>query len=58
MFHGCDEVFLFNVEPRFLKTRKDRNWQIDKRVTEIFVDLIVNFLKFGYGLEVLFFTKL
>jgi carboxylesterase type B len=45
-FHGVDEVFLFEKEPRFLETRKDRNWQLDKRVTEIFGDLIVNFLKY------------
>lgn len=47
MFHGCDVIYLFNKKPRFLKIRKDKNWQLDKRVTEIFVDLIVNFLKFG-----------
>uniref|UniRef100_A0A915EIW6 Carboxylesterase type B domain-containing protein n=1 Tax=Ditylenchus dipsaci TaxID=166011 RepID=A0A915EIW6_9BILA len=46
VFHGCDEIFLFDVEPRFLITRKDKNWQLDQRVTEIFADLIVNFLKY------------
>ncbi|CAD5229531.1 unnamed protein product [Bursaphelenchus okinawaensis] len=45
-FHGVDEVFLFEKEPRFLETRKDRNWQLDKRVTEIFAELIINFLKY------------
>ena len=45
-FHGIDEIFLFDVEPRFLVTHKDQNWQLDKRVTEIFADLIVNFLKY------------
>ncbi|KAH7720718.1 carboxylesterase family protein [Aphelenchoides avenae] len=45
-FHGIDEIFLFDVEPRFLITHKDQNWQLDKRVTEIFADLIVNFLKY------------
>lgn len=46
-FHGVEEVFLFEKEPRFLVTRKDRNWQIDKRVTEIFADMIVNFARSG-----------
>uniref|UniRef100_A0A1I7Y531 COesterase domain-containing protein n=1 Tax=Steinernema glaseri TaxID=37863 RepID=A0A1I7Y531_9BILA len=46
-FHGADEIFLFEIEPRFLTTRRDRNWQIDRRVTEIFADLIVNFLKYN-----------
>uniref|UniRef100_A0A0N4Z612 COesterase domain-containing protein n=1 Tax=Parastrongyloides trichosuri TaxID=131310 RepID=A0A0N4Z612_PARTI len=45
-FHGIDEIFLFEMEPKFLQTRKDRNWQIDRRVTEIFAELIVNFLKY------------
>lgn len=45
-FHGIDEVFLFEKEPRFLETHKDKNWQLDSRVTEIFADLIVNFLKY------------
>ncbi|KAI6191417.1 COesterase domain-containing protein [Aphelenchoides bicaudatus] len=45
-FHGVDEIFLFEKEPRFLETHKDKNWQLDKRVTEIFSDLIVNFLKY------------
>ncbi|CAD5229511.1 unnamed protein product [Bursaphelenchus okinawaensis] len=40
-----NEVFLFEKEPRLLETRKDRNWQLDKRVTEIFAELI-NFLKY------------
>ncbi|KAI1730492.1 carboxylesterase family domain-containing protein [Ditylenchus destructor] len=46
VFHGIDEIFLFDVEPRFLVTRRDKNWQLDQRVTEIFADLIVNFLKY------------
>ncbi|MFH4974748.1 hypothetical protein AB6A40_001457 [Gnathostoma spinigerum] len=46
-FHGCDEIFLFDIEPRFLVTRRDRNWQLDRRVTELFADLIVNFAKTG-----------
>uniref|UniRef100_A0A0K0FAU8 COesterase domain-containing protein n=1 Tax=Strongyloides venezuelensis TaxID=75913 RepID=A0A0K0FAU8_STRVS len=46
-FHGIDEIFLFEMEPKFLQTRKDRNWQIDRRVTEIFAELIVNFLKYS-----------
>ncbi|KAE9549108.1 hypothetical protein FO519_007680 [Halicephalobus sp. NKZ332] len=45
-FHGCDEIFLFEIEPRFLVTRKDKNWQLDKRVTEIFAEMIVNYLKY------------
>lgn len=45
VFHGCDEMFLFQLERRFLETRKDRNWQLDKRVTELFAEMIVNFLK-------------
>ena len=40
VFHGCDEIFLFELEPRFLVTRKDRNWQLDKRVTELFASLV------------------
>ncbi|KAI6173772.1 COesterase domain-containing protein [Aphelenchoides besseyi] len=47
-FHGIDEIFLFEKEPRFLEARKDKNWQLDRRVTEIFADLIVNFLKHGH----------
>lgn len=46
VFHGCDEIFLFEMERRFLVTRKDRNWQLDRRVTELFADMIVNFLKY------------
>uniref|UniRef100_A0A7E4VHM7 COesterase domain-containing protein n=1 Tax=Panagrellus redivivus TaxID=6233 RepID=A0A7E4VHM7_PANRE len=45
-FHGSDEIFLFDIEPRFLQTRKDRNWQLDKRVTEIFADMIVNYMRY------------
>uniref|UniRef100_A0A0N5CSH2 COesterase domain-containing protein n=1 Tax=Thelazia callipaeda TaxID=103827 RepID=A0A0N5CSH2_THECL len=44
-FHGCDEVFLFDVEPRFLIKRRDRNWQLDRRLTEIFAELIINFAR-------------
>ncbi|KHN74764.1 hypothetical protein Tcan_06933 [Toxocara canis] len=46
-FHGVDEIFLFDVEPRFLMKRRDRNWQLDRRLTEIFADLIINFAKTG-----------
>ncbi|CEF70375.1 Carboxylesterase, type B domain-containing protein [Strongyloides ratti] len=46
-FHGIDEIFLFEMEPKFLQTRRDRNWQIDRRVTEIFAELIINFLKYN-----------
>ncbi|VDK47926.1 unnamed protein product [Anisakis simplex] len=46
-FHGVDEIFLFDVEPRFLMKRRDRNWQLDRRLTEIFADLIINFAKVG-----------
>ncbi|KAL3073200.1 hypothetical protein niasHT_035476 [Heterodera trifolii] len=46
VFHGCDEMFLFQLERRFLETRKDRNWQLDKRVTELFAEMVVNFLKY------------
>uniref|UniRef100_A0AC35GXD9 Carboxylesterase type B domain-containing protein n=1 Tax=Panagrolaimus sp. PS1159 TaxID=55785 RepID=A0AC35GXD9_9BILA len=46
-FHGCDEIFLFEIEPRFLITHRDKNWQLDKRVTEIFAEMIVNFLKYN-----------
>ncbi|VDD95379.1 unnamed protein product [Enterobius vermicularis] len=46
-FHGCDQIFLFEYEPRFLSKRSDRNWQLDRRLTEIFSELIVNFAKFG-----------
>ncbi|KAL7071560.1 hypothetical protein ACQ4LE_009239 [Meloidogyne hapla] len=45
VFHGCDEIFLFELERRFLVTRRDRNWQLDRRVTELFADMIVNFLR-------------
>jgi len=48
VFHGCDEIFLFELERRFLSKRKDRNWQLDRRVTELFATMIVNFLKYGY----------
>ncbi|PAV62372.1 hypothetical protein WR25_23880 [Diploscapter pachys] len=47
-FHGVDKLHLFNVVPKFLRTRKDMNWQLDKRVVEIFSDLIVNFAKTGH----------
>lgn len=30
-----------------MTTRKDRNWQLDRRVIEVFADLIVNFLKYA-----------
>ncbi|KIH69547.1 Carboxylesterase [Ancylostoma duodenale] len=30
------------------RRRKDRNWQLDQRVVEIFADLIVNFARHGY----------
>uniref|UniRef100_A0A0R3RIE2 COesterase domain-containing protein n=1 Tax=Elaeophora elaphi TaxID=1147741 RepID=A0A0R3RIE2_9BILA len=46
-FHGCDEIFLFDVEPRFLVKRRDRNWQLDRRLTEIFAELIINFARTG-----------
>ncbi|VDN51968.1 unnamed protein product [Dracunculus medinensis] len=46
-FHGSDEIFLFDIEPRFLVKRRDRNWQLDRRLTEIFADLIINFAKSG-----------
>jgi hypothetical protein len=46
-FHGSDEIFLFETEPKFLETRRDRNWQTDRRVTEIFADLIVHFARTG-----------
>ncbi|VDK66852.1 unnamed protein product, partial [Onchocerca ochengi] len=46
-FHGCDEIFLFDVEPRFLIKRRDRNWQLDRRLTEIFAELINNFARTG-----------
>uniref|UniRef100_A0AC35TTH9 COesterase domain-containing protein n=1 Tax=Rhabditophanes sp. KR3021 TaxID=114890 RepID=A0AC35TTH9_9BILA len=46
-FHGIDEIFLFDMEPKFLQTRKDKNWQLDRRVTEIFAELIINFMKYG-----------
>ncbi|CAG9537068.1 unnamed protein product [Cercopithifilaria johnstoni] len=46
-FHGCDEIFLFDVEPRFLFKRRDRNWQLDRRLTEIFSELIINFARTG-----------
>ncbi|VDK51923.1 unnamed protein product, partial [Cylicostephanus goldi] len=47
-FHGADKLHLFNITPRFLSRRKDRNWQLDQRVVEIFADLIVNFARHGY----------
>ncbi|ETN70502.1 hypothetical protein NECAME_14739 [Necator americanus] len=46
-FHGADRLHLFNITPRFLSRRKDRNWQLDQRVVEIFADLIVNFARHG-----------
>ncbi|KAM3728253.1 Neuroligin-4, Y-linked [Dirofilaria immitis] len=46
-FHGCDEIFLFDVEPKFLIKRRDRNWQLDRRLTEIFAELIINFARIG-----------
>ncbi|VDM77674.1 unnamed protein product, partial [Strongylus vulgaris] len=42
-FHGADKLHLFNITPRFLSRRKDRNWQLDQRVVEIFADLIVGY---------------
>uniref|UniRef100_A0A914VY88 Carboxylesterase type B domain-containing protein n=1 Tax=Plectus sambesii TaxID=2011161 RepID=A0A914VY88_9BILA len=46
-FHGSDAIFLFETEPKFLETRRDRNWQTDRRVTETFADLIVHFARTG-----------
>ncbi|VIO89025.1 Uncharacterized protein BM_BM5445 [Brugia malayi] len=51
-FHGCDEIFLFDVEPRFLVKRRDRNWQLDRRLTEIFAELIINFARTGPEMNV------
>ncbi|CAI5455390.1 unnamed protein product [Caenorhabditis angaria] len=42
-FHGVDKFHIFNISPRFLDHRKDMNWQIDKRVVEIFAGLVTNF---------------
>ncbi|KAI6243799.1 COesterase domain-containing protein [Aphelenchoides fujianensis] len=42
-FHGVDEVFLFEKEPRFLETRKDKELAAGPET-----DLIVNFLKHGH----------
>ncbi|VDO34425.1 unnamed protein product [Haemonchus placei] len=47
-FHGADKLHLFNITPRFLIRRRDRNWQLDQRVVEIFADLIVNFARHGH----------
>ncbi|VDL71611.1 unnamed protein product [Nippostrongylus brasiliensis] len=47
-FHGADKLHLFNITPRFLIRRRDRNWQLDQRVVEIFAELIVNFARFGH----------
>ncbi|VDO92560.1 unnamed protein product [Heligmosomoides polygyrus] len=46
-FHGADKLHLFNITPRFLIRRRDRNWQLDQRVVEIFAELIVNFARHG-----------
>ncbi|KAK6062181.1 hypothetical protein COOONC_00153 [Cooperia oncophora] len=47
-FHGADKLHLFNITPRFLIRRRDRNWQLDQRVVEIFAELIVNFARHGF----------
>ncbi|PIO72339.1 Carboxylesterase, partial [Teladorsagia circumcincta] len=47
-FHGADKLHLFNITPRFLIRRRDRNWQLDQRVVEIFAELIVNFARHGH----------
>ncbi|KAF8385632.1 hypothetical protein PRIPAC_74774 [Pristionchus pacificus] len=46
-FHGVDAMHLFNIEPKFLHKRKDMNWKLDERVTEIFSELISNFARAG-----------
>jgi hypothetical protein len=46
-FHGSDMILLFETDFEFLKERKDKNWQLDRRVTEIFAELLTNFAKYG-----------
>ncbi|GMT32400.1 hypothetical protein PFISCL1PPCAC_23697 [Pristionchus fissidentatus] len=46
-FHGVDAMHLFNIQPKFLHKRKDMNWKLDERVTEIFSELISNFARHG-----------
>ncbi|KHJ41416.1 hypothetical protein D918_08526 [Trichuris suis] len=46
-FHGTDLVFLFDLDVDFATHYSYRNWQIDRRVTEIFSELLTNFARVG-----------
>ncbi len=47
-FHGADLTLLFDIPASFLETSNVDNsrWQINRRVAEVFADLITNFAKY------------
>lgn len=46
-FHGADLKFLFDMDvDKMLPQYTDKNWQNDKRVTEVFSQLLTNFAKY------------
>uniref|UniRef100_A0A915IPR4 Carboxylesterase type B domain-containing protein n=1 Tax=Romanomermis culicivorax TaxID=13658 RepID=A0A915IPR4_ROMCU len=46
-FHGTDLIFLFDLETEFVSHYPDKEWQNDQRVTEIFSQLLTNFVKYN-----------
>jgi hypothetical protein len=40
-------ILLFETDFDFLRERKDKNWQLDRRAKETFANLLTNFVKFG-----------
>ncbi|KRY18851.1 Pyrethroid hydrolase Ces2e [Trichinella patagoniensis] len=47
VFHGTDLIFLFDLDVDFATHYTYKNWQIDRRVTEIFAEMLCNFAREG-----------